>query len=71
MQELTEKKGTTYSAGGATQNTIRFAQWLLQVPGATSYMGCVGKDKYADILRDTMKSAGSNVSPLSCPYIST
>lgn len=58
MQELTDMKGTTYSAGGATQNSIRFAQWILQIPGATSYMGCVGKDKFADILKQTMDKAG-------------
>ena len=58
---MTDKPGTTYSAGGATQNSIRFAQWLLQVPGATSYLGCVGKDKYAGILRDTMERAGCEV----------
>jgi hypothetical protein len=26
-----------YIAGGATQNAIRVAQWMLQVPGAASY----------------------------------
>merc|ERR1719287_37929 len=32
-----------YIAGGATQNTIRVAQWMLQQPGATAYMGCLAK----------------------------
>ena len=36
-----------YIAGGATQNSIRVAQWMLQVPFATAYMGCVGKDAFA------------------------
>ena len=54
-------KGTTYSAGGATQNSIRFAQWILQRPNATVYMGCVGKDKFADILKQTMDKAGCQV----------
>jgi len=57
-QELTDMKGTTYCGGGATQNSIRFAQWMLQIPGATAYMGCVGKDKFADILKDSMDKAG-------------
>ncbi len=26
-----------YIAGGATQNAIRVAQWMLQCPGAASY----------------------------------
>jgi len=54
-------KGTTYCGGGATQNSIRFAQWMLQIPGATAYMGCVGKDKFADILKDSMDKAGCKV----------
>ena len=59
---MTNKKGTTFSAGGATQNSIRFAQWLLQSPGATTYIGSIGKDKYGDILKETMDKAGVRVS---------
>merc|ERR1719163_2508277 len=33
-----------YIAGGATQNSIRVAQWMLQTPGSTAYMGCIGND---------------------------
>jgi len=40
-----------YIAGGATQNSIRVAQWMLQVPFACSYMGCVGSDKFATEMR--------------------
>ena len=62
-QELTDMKGTFYCGGGATQNSIRFAQWMLQIPGATSYMGCVGKDKFADTLKESMDKAGCKVRP--------
>jgi len=48
-----------YMAGGATLNTIRVAQWLLQKPFATTFFGCVGKDKNATILRE--KNAGVGV----------
>ena len=34
-----------YGAGGATQNAIRVAQWMLQEEGSTSFIGCVGNDK--------------------------
>merc|ERR1719163_167950 len=34
-----------YIAGGATQNSIRVAQWMLQTPGSTAYMGCIGNDE--------------------------
>lgn len=40
-----------YIAGGATQNSIRAAQWMLQRPGATHYIGCVGNDKFGEELR--------------------
>ncbi len=38
-----------YVAGGATQNTIRGAQWMLP-KGSTVYFGCVGKDAYVSLL---------------------
>ena len=40
-----------YIAGGATQNSIRVAQWMIQVPFACSYMGSVGADKFAAEMR--------------------
>jgi adenosine kinase len=61
VQELAAKKDVQYVAGGATQNSIRAAQWMLQVPGATSYFGSVGNDEYAQKLRDAAKAAGVNV----------
>ena len=50
-----------YIAGGATQNSMRVAQWLLGHPKASSYFGCVGKDSYADKLREISETAGVNV----------
>ena len=55
-----------YVAGGATQNSIRAAQWLLQVPGATSYFGCVGDDEHAQKLRAAASAGGVNVSFIQC-----
>ncbi|WJX28446.1 adenosine kinase [Trifolium repens] len=56
---------------GATQNSIRVAQWLLQVPGATSYIGCIGKDKFGQEMTKNSKDAGVNVfvMNLSAPFI--
>ena len=45
-QELVDQYEVEYIAGGATQNTIRVAQWMLQRQFATSYIGCVGKDEF-------------------------
>jgi len=50
-----------YIAGGATQNSIRVAQWVLGTKNATSYFGCVGQDKYATTLEEKAKEAGVNV----------
>ncbi|XP_076931665.1 adenosine kinase 2-like [Bidens hawaiensis] len=58
--EMSSKYKVEYIAGGATQNSIRVAQWLLQIPGATSFIGCIGKDKYGEEMKKNSKSAGVN-----------
>ncbi|CAL9052429.1 unnamed protein product [Musa banksii] len=58
--ELAAKYNVEYIAGGATQNTIRVAQWMLQIPGATSYMGCIGKDKFGEETKKNAAVAGVN-----------
>lgn len=58
---MLEEFEPTYLPGGATQNSIRVAQWLLHRPKATTFFGSVGHDKYADILRNTAESVGVNV----------
>ncbi|KAF5798869.1 putative adenosine kinase [Helianthus annuus] len=35
-EEMSSKYNVEYIARGATQNSIRVAQWMLQIPGATS-----------------------------------
>ena len=54
--------GVQYIAGGATQNTIRVAQWMLQAKGATAYMGCVGKDANADTMKACCEKDGVTTS---------
>jgi len=58
--ELSAMKNVQYIAGGATQNTIRVAQWILQQPGATAYMGCVGKDEFGAKLAAACAQDGVN-----------
>jgi len=50
-RELVEGFPVEYLAGGAGQNSIRAAQWMLGTPGATAYVGCIGKDHFGQILR--------------------
>merc|ERR1712118_433308 len=59
-KELAAQPNVKYVAGGATQNSIRVAQWMLQQPGATAYMGCVGEDAYSQKMRDACKTDGVN-----------
>lgn len=59
--EMIEKFDVEYIAGGATQNSIRVAQWMLQEPNMTSYIGCVGADEYADKLEAAAHSDGVQV----------
>jgi len=49
--ELAKLPSVQFIPGGATQNTIRVAAWMLQTPKSTGYMGCVGKDDFADKMR--------------------
>eukprot|EP01028_Stygiella_incarcerata_P013554 TRINITY_DN82771_c0_g1_i1.p1 TRINITY_DN82771_c0_g1~~TRINITY_DN82771_c0_g1_i1.p1 ORF type:complete len:343 (-),score=93.03 TRINITY_DN82771_c0_g1_i1:98-1126(-) len=56
-EELVNSFSPEYVAGGATQNSIRVCQWMMQVPKGTTYIGCVGKDEFAGSLR---KAAGKD-----------
>ncbi len=51
--ELTSSYSVDYIAGGATQNSIRVAQWMLgsDGEGATAYIGCIGKDAFGEQLK--------------------
>ena len=56
-EDLLTNRSAVLLAGGAAQNTARGAQYILP-PDSTLYIGCVGKDKYADILREKNDAAG-------------
>jgi adenosine kinase len=58
--EMVKQPNVQYIAGGATQNSIRVAQWMLQQPGATAYMGCIGNDENGKKLADACKNDGVN-----------
>jgi adenosine kinase len=57
--EMVEKFDVAYIAGGATQNSVRAAQWILQSkPGSTDFIGCVGKDAYGKQLAESATKDG-------------
>lgn len=47
-----------YIAGGATQNSIRVAQWMLQDPGHTGFLGAIGSDDFGGKLAACAKEDG-------------
>ncbi|KAK0175331.1 hypothetical protein PV327_009088 [Microctonus hyperodae] len=59
--ELIEQYNADFIAGGAVQNTLRVAQWLLEKPHVATFMGCVGNDKYSEILEKKARLSGLNV----------
>ncbi|XP_062606090.1 uncharacterized protein LOC134267903 [Saccostrea cucullata] len=61
FKKCVEECKPIYLAGGATQNTIRVAQWLLQQPKATTFFGAVGNDMYEEILFKKATEIGVNV----------
>jgi adenosine kinase len=61
-QDLADKKDVLYIPGGATQNSVRVAQWILKTPGSTSYYGCIGKDDFGEKMQAYCKRDGVDVS---------
>ncbi|XP_075933219.1 adenosine kinase isoform X1 [Anarhichas minor] len=58
FEELVKKFKVEYHAGGATQNSIKIAQWMIQEPhNVGTFFGCIGKDKFGDILKQKAKEA--------------
>lgn len=61
FNDLKQGYKVDYIAGGATQNSIRVAQWILGRKNASAYFGAVGKDETAEILSTKAREAGVNV----------
>lgn len=58
-QELVDSYNPQFIAGGATQNSIRVAQWMMMdQKGNTAFMGCVGVDAYGTKLEDCATADG-------------
>lgn len=70
-EELINNYPVQYIAGGATQNSIRVAQWMIQTPGATAYFGAIGKDHYGETLEKCARDDGVLVSYQKNPNVPT
>ncbi|DAZ94710.1 TPA: hypothetical protein N0F65_012663 [Lagenidium giganteum] len=62
-EEIQTEFKPVFVAGGATQNSIRVAQWMLNKHNskATSFFGAVGKDEHGKKLRECAEKDGVNV----------
>lgn len=58
--EMVKNYPVLYIAGGAGQNSIRVAQWMLQIPNKTAYFGAVGDDAYGNQLAECAAADGVN-----------
>ncbi|XP_046885614.1 adenosine kinase-like isoform X2 [Hypomesus transpacificus] len=53
FEEIVKKFKVEYHAGGATQNSIKIAQWMIQEPHKVcTFFGCIGKDRFGEILKE-------------------
>ncbi|CAN9499865.1 unnamed protein product [Ophioblennius macclurei] len=58
FEEIVKKFKVEYHAGGATQNSIKIAQWMIQEPhNVGTFFGCIGKDKFGEILKEKAEEA--------------
>ncbi|KAF2271613.1 Ribokinase-like protein [Westerdykella ornata] len=56
-EDLLQNHNAKLIAGGAAQNTARGAQYILP-PDSTVYIGCIGKDKYGEMLKEICAKEG-------------
>jgi len=57
LYEDLKSRNPLYVAGGATQNSIRVAQWMLP-PGSTNFLGCIGNDAFGEQLSKCLQADG-------------
>ena len=61
FEDLVKDYTVEYIAGGATQNSCRVAQWILEHPNSVAYFGSVGKDAHSNTLEKVASEAGVKV----------
>jgi adenosine kinase len=57
-KDLVDNFKVQYIAGGATQSSIRVAQWMIGEAGATTFMGCIGADQFGSDLKASCEADG-------------
>lgn len=49
-----------YIPGGSGQNALRTASWILKYPNVCTFMGAIGQDHNAEIMKEKAKEVGLN-----------
>ncbi|XP_068161166.1 adenosine kinase-like isoform X2 [Antennarius striatus] len=58
FEEIAKKNDVEYHAGGATQNSVKVAQWMIQEPHrVATFFGCIGTDRFGEILKQKAREA--------------
>lgn len=67
-EDLINSYEIDYTAGGATQNTMRYCQWILgrNKSGIASFMGCIGNDYFGKMMEKKAKNDGVKVLYVKC-----
>ncbi|XKL60814.1 hypothetical protein PGB90_007871 [Kerria lacca] len=60
-EDLIKNYNVDYTAGGSAQNTARITEKILKKSNVVVYIGCVGKDKYSEILEKKAREDGVDV----------
>lgn len=47
-----------YIPGGSAQNALRTASWIINQPNVCTFMGCIGDDKNAMIMKEKAAEVG-------------
>lgn len=71
-EEVINKFEIEYTAGGVTQNTMRYTQWVIGKNNqVTTFCGAVGNDYFGKIMEKKAKTDGVNVKYMACNEKST
>eukprot|EP00796_Vickermania_ingenoplastis_P005843 gene5843-4167_t len=57
-EALEKLPGVAYIPGGSGLNSARVFQWLAAAPKLSTFVGCVGKDRHAEILQKSAEEEG-------------
>ena len=57
--------------GGATQNTIRVAQWVLMSPNISTFLGSVGNDANGKFMKNALEAEGVKAAYVVDPLLET